>query len=305
MVKQIVGALLSEAYIPVQKTDINQENKWSNRSFQAGKHTVKKSKQGNVKVTSTQNLKLKSESPLSPSEPARQLCRPFLGLMRVNGLECLIGYALRVACPCSGRSGLTSRPVIIIGRRQGLVLGRKVQSMQKSDSKACWDPGSQLCLLGVSKQWLRGCYWHSTKLAAQPALIASLTWRVHTSLWRWKLLPSVLLVLKSTETRWRTLCGFCEGEYTVSPLHTNLQVVNFQQCEHAFACPVLQVSSSVWRLLLHVCILYKRLCFSVLNSTVYSTVQQKIFRRGSKNTQNNCTEKVSTTQIITMVWPLT
>ena len=45
--------------------------------------------------------------------------------MRVNGLECLIGYALRVACPCSGRSGLTSRPVIIIGRRQGLVLGRK------------------------------------------------------------------------------------------------------------------------------------------------------------------------------------
>ena len=103
-------------------------------------NTVKKSKQGNVKMTSTQDLKLKRETPLSLSAPAGELCWPFLGIMPANGLECLIGYALWVACPCSGRSSLTSSPVIIIKRKQGLVLWRKAQSTQKSDSQAHWDP---------------------------------------------------------------------------------------------------------------------------------------------------------------------
>ena len=51
---------------------------------------------------------------------------------------------------------------------------------------------------------------------------------------------------------------------TVSPLHTNLQVANFQRCERAFTCPIKQVSSRVWRTLSHVCTLYKWLCFCVL-----------------------------------------
>ena len=33
--------------------------------------------------------------------------------------------------------------------------------------------------------------------------------------------------------------------------------------------------------------------------------KQKILRRGSKNTQKNCTKKIFMTQIITMVWSLT
>ena len=33
--------------------------------------------------------------------------------------------------------------------------------------------------------------------------------------------------------------------------------------------------------------------------------EQKILRRGGKNTQKNCTKKIFTTQIITMVWSLT
>ena len=33
--------------------------------------------------------------------------------------------------------------------------------------------------------------------------------------------------------------------------------------------------------------------------------QQKILRRGGKNTQKNCTKKIFTTKIITMVWSLT
>ena len=33
--------------------------------------------------------------------------------------------------------------------------------------------------------------------------------------------------------------------------------------------------------------------------------KQKILRRGGKNTQKNCTKKIFTTQIITMVWSLT
>ena len=33
--------------------------------------------------------------------------------------------------------------------------------------------------------------------------------------------------------------------------------------------------------------------------------KQKILRRGGKNTQKNCTKKIFTTQLITMVWSLT
>ena len=33
--------------------------------------------------------------------------------------------------------------------------------------------------------------------------------------------------------------------------------------------------------------------------------EQKILRGGGKNTQKNCTKKIFTTQIITMVWSLT
>ena len=33
---------------------------------------------------------------------------------------------------------------------------------------------------------------------------------------------------------------------TVSPLHMNLQVENFQRCKRAFTCPITQVSSRVW-----------------------------------------------------------
>ena len=33
--------------------------------------------------------------------------------------------------------------------------------------------------------------------------------------------------------------------------------------------------------------------------------KQTILRRGGKNTQKNCTKKIFTTQIITMVWSLT
>lgn len=56
-------------------------------------------------MTSTQDLKLKRETPLSLSDPAGQLCCPFLGLMPANGLKCLIGYALQVACLCSVKPG--------------------------------------------------------------------------------------------------------------------------------------------------------------------------------------------------------
>ena len=52
--------------------------------------------------------------------------------------------------------------------------------------------------------------------------------------------------------------------FTVSPLHMNLQVVNFQRRECAFACPVTQVSSRVWHALSSACFLYKLLCFCVL-----------------------------------------
>ena len=35
------------------------------------------------------------------------------------------------------------------------------------------------------------------------------------------------------------------------------------------------------------------------------STEEKMLRRGSKNTQKNCTKKIFTTQIITMVWSLT
>ena len=55
---------------------------------------------------------------------------------------------------------------------------------------------------------------------------------------------------------------------TVSPLHTNLQVVNFQRCERAFTGPITQISSCVWCTLSHAFILCKLLCFRVLYCTV-------------------------------------
>ena len=55
----------------------------------------------------------------------------------------------------------------------------------------------------------------------------------------------------------------CVCVCVVSSLLTNLQVVNFQRCEHSFTCPVTQVSSRVWRTLPHAQLLYKWLCFSV------------------------------------------
>ena len=46
---------------------------------------------------------------------------------------------------------------------------------------------------------------------------------------------------------------------------------------HAFACPVTQVSSRVWRTLSCACILYKWLCFCVLYCTVLYGVQYLYF----------------------------
>ena len=50
----------------------------------------------------------------------------------------------------------------------------------------------------------------------------------------------------------------------VSPLHTNVQIVNFQSFRHDFAYPITQVSSRIWCTLSCVCSLYKWLCFCVL-----------------------------------------
>ena len=33
-------------------------------------------------------------------------------------------------------------------------------------------------------------------------------------------------------------------EFVVTPLHTNIQVVNFQKYEHVFICPITEVSST-------------------------------------------------------------
>ena len=59
----------------------------------------------------------------------------------------------------------------------------------------------------------------------------------------------------------------------VSPLHVNLQVVNFQKHERALTCPITSVSSHVWSTLSHTCILYKWMCFCVLSCTVLCRVQ--------------------------------
>ena len=41
-----------------------------------------------------------------------------------------------------------------------------------------------------------------------------------------------------------------------------------------------------------------------INDMVWAYQKQKIFRRGGKNTQKNCTKKIFMTQIITMVGSL-
>ena len=77
---------------------------------------------------------------------------------------------------------------------------------------------------------------------------------------------------------------------TVSPLHTNLQVANFQRYEHAFPGPVMEVSSRVWRTLSRACILYKWLCFCVLYCAVLYRVQYLYFKprmSGSKCKSSN------------------
>ena len=40
---------------------------------------------------------------------------------------------------------------------------------------------------------------------------------------------------------------------------------------------------------------------TIKNRNCMNLREEKIFRRGSKNTQKNCTKKISTTQITTMV----
>ena len=64
--------------------------------------------------------------------------------------------------------------------------------------------------------------------------------------------------------------GFCEfilfaDKFSLlsngSPLHVNLHVANFPGRTHAFARPVMEVSSRVWCAVSPVCVLYKRLCF--------------------------------------------
>ena len=41
---------------------------------------------------------------------------------------------------------------------------------------------------------------------------------------------------------------------------------------------------------------------TIKDRTIRTHKKQKILRRGGKNTQKNCTRKVLTTQITTMVW---
>ena len=47
------------------------------------------------------------------------------------------------------------------------------------------------------------------------------------------------------------------------------------------------------------------LLLNMLSRLVITFQKQKILRRGGKNTQKNCTKKIFTTKIITMVWSLT
>ena len=60
---------------------------------------------------------------------------------------------------------------------------------------------------------------------------------------------------------------------TASPLHMNLQAVNFQRCNWAITCPITQESSRVWCTLSRACILYKWSCFCVLHCTALYRVQ--------------------------------
>ena len=57
------------------------------------------------------------------------------------------------------------------------------------------------------------------------------------------------------------------GVSTVSPLHVNLQVANFQRFEHAVHVSN-PLSSHVWRTLSRACTLCRWLCFCVLYCTV-------------------------------------
>ena len=44
---------------------------------------------------------------------------------------------------------------------------------------------------------------------------------------------------------------------------------------------------------------------SIRTEMIWTYQKEKILRRGGTNTQKNCTKKIFTTQIITMVWSLT
>ena len=59
---------------------------------------------------------------------------------------------------------------------------------------------------------------------------------------------------------------------TVSSLHTDLQVANFQRCRCAFTWPIMYVSSRVWYTLSHEHIFHKWFCFCVLYWTVLYSI---------------------------------
>ena len=82
--------------------------------------------------------------------------------------------------------------------------------------------------------------------------------------------------------------------HTISPLHTNLQVANFQRCECVFTCPIMEVRSRVWCPLSCVCILYKWLCFCVL----YCTVLYRVGRLQSMGSQRDTIEWLNNSNCI-------
>ena len=59
---------------------------------------------------------------------------------------------------------------------------------------------------------------------------------------------------------------------TVSSLHTDLQVANFQRDRCAFTWPIMYVSSRVWYTLSHEHIFHKWFCFCVLYWTVLYSI---------------------------------
>lgn len=132
MENQTVQALLSPAYILVQNTDIKQDSKWSNWSFQAGKHAMKKSKQGKIRVASTRDPILKRD-PLSLHDSAEQLCWPFTGLMPTNGLKCLIGHPESHALAVAGQAWPVA-PLESSEEGRVLICEGRVQSTRKSNS---------------------------------------------------------------------------------------------------------------------------------------------------------------------------